>query len=187
MQAAARTGSQAYPPRPPKSERFPVNESATRERNTHTSPKRAFRGARRIAILTGVFLLIGGGAAVAYLTTTGTGSGSAANSNVVGTVQLTAHFAAGLTPGSAEAVTYTATNTTGSSLKVGTISHVVSTGGSGCLVSDFSIAPVVSNTVVPAGATNVSLTGTGTLTFADTALNQNACMGAVVLLTLTSN
>ncbi len=164
-----------------------MNESATRERNTHRSPKATFRGARRIAILTGAFLLIGGGAAVAYLSTTGAGSGSAANSSVVGTVQLTAHFAAGLTPGSAEAVTYTATNTSGSSLKVGTISQVVSTDRPLCLLSDFSIPPVASNTVVPAGATNVPLAGIGQLAFADTALSQNACMGAVVLLTLTSN
>lgn len=137
--------------------------------------------------LTCAFLVIGGGAAYAYWSTTGGGSGSAPNAASNGTVTLTATFAPGLTPGASETVTYTASNPGTSSLRIGTISHVVSTSDPLCLPADFTIGNVVSNTTVPAASTNFALAGTGTLTFADTAINQDLCKSATVTLTLTSN
>ncbi|MBC7443758.1 MAG: hypothetical protein H7311_14780 [Ramlibacter sp.] len=131
-------------------------------------------------------LLVGGGGAFAYWSTTGAGTGSSVNASANGTVTLTATFPTGLTPGGSRVVTFTGANPGTSSLQVGTITSLVSTAPVGCLAADFTIPAVVSNTRVPAGATATAL-GTGTLTFADTAVSQDACKGATVTLTLTSN
>jgi hypothetical protein len=141
---------------------------------------------KTVAGLTAAFLIIGGGA-YAFWTTTGGGTGTAPNAASNGTVTLIATFAPGLTPGGTATVTYTASNPGTSSLRVGTISHVVSTSDPLCLPADFTISNVVSNTTVPAGSTNFALAGTGTLAFADTGINQDLCKSATVTLTLTSN
>jgi hypothetical protein len=129
---------------------------------------------------------IGAGTAYAYWTTTGSGSGSATNASSNGTIVLHASFANGLTPGANETVTYTADNAGSSSLFVGTITPTVSTSVPGCLATDFTIAPTASNTTVPANTSAYNV-GTGNLAFADTALNQDDCKGAVITLTLASN
>jgi len=137
-----------------------------------------------------VIIAGGAGAAFAYWTTTGSGNGSAQNASSNGTITLHAAFADGLTPGASETVTYTADNPGSSSLYVGTITPTVSIDSAHatarCQASDFSIAPTVSNTRVVAGATGTAA-GTGTLAFADTGANQDACKGATVNLTLASN
>jgi hypothetical protein len=139
-------------------------------------------------VATTAALLVGGGAAFAYWTTLSAGSGDATNADSNGTLVLTANFTDGLAPGGTKSVTYTATNAGGtSSLRVGTIEHVVTTDDPACLPADFTIPDVVSNTTVPAGATNFALAGTGTLTFADTAINQDACKSATVVLTLSAD
>ncbi len=128
--------------------------------------------------------------AYAYWTTTGSGTGSATNASSNGTIVLHAAFAAGLTPGAAEAVTYTADNAGTSSLYVNTITPTVSIDGahvtSGCLVGDFTIPATASGTTVGPGLSGVAA-GSGTLTFANTAVNQDGCKGATVTLTLASN
>jgi hypothetical protein len=143
---------------------------------------------KALAVVTAVALLAGGGTAFAYWTTTGSGTGSATNASANGTIVLHAAFANGLTPGASQTVTYTADNAGTSSLYVGTITPTVSidAGHSGCLVGDFTIPATNSNTTVAAGASGVAA-GTGTLTFANTALNQDGCKGAIVTLTLASN
>lgn len=96
----------------------------------------------------------------------------------------------GLVPGASETVGYTADNTGSSSLQIGTITPTGSIDSAhataGCLASDFSISPTVSNTTVAAHSTGVAA-GSGTLTFADSAQNQDGCKGALVTLTLASN
>jgi hypothetical protein len=147
---------------------------------------------RKTAVAAGaaVVLAVGGGVAFAYWSTTGSGTGSAANASANGVVVLHAAFADGLTPGGSATVTYTADNDGSSSLSVGTITPTVSIDAAhvtaGCLVDDFTISPTTSNTTVPAHTSGVAA-GTGTLTFADTAVNQDGCKGAVVTLTLASN
>ena len=153
----------------------------------NTTPRtRKFASKKKIAIVTTALLLVGGGGAFAYWSTTGAGTGSAANAGSNGTIVLTATFAPGLTPGSERQVAFTGANAGTTDLQVGTITSVVSTTPSTCLATDFTIAPVLSNTTVEAGDTNVNL-GTGTLAFANSAINQDACKSATVTLTLTSN
>lgn len=135
----------------------------------------------------------GGGAAYAYWTTTGDGSGYAANSEGGGTVVLTAEFEGGLTPGNSVPVEYFAHNTTASGTRVFSVSPTVSVtlaeGATGVCDTDWftPTAPVVDGGVaVAAGAT--TLVSTGDLTFADSAtVDQSACKGATVTLTLTSD
>jgi hypothetical protein len=141
---------------------------------------------KTVAALTAALLIIGGGA-YAYWTTTSAGTGASPNASSNGTITLTATFATGLTPGSSAQVTYTAANPGTSKLFVGTISHVVTTSNAQCLPTDFTIANVVADTTVPAGSTNYAIPATGSLVFADTAINQDACKGATVTLTLTAN
>ena len=152
---------------------------STKKLNTRISKK-------TVAALTAALLIVGGGA-YAYWTTTSGGTGAAPNASSNGSLTLTATFPTGLTPGASATVTYTADNPGTSSLRVGTISHVVSTSNALCLPADFTIANVVSNTTVPAGSDDFAIAGTGTLAFADTAINQDACKGATVTLTLTAN
>lgn len=138
----------------------------------------------------GVLTVATAGGAYAYWSTTGSGTGSATAASANGTVVLHAAYANGLTPGANEQVSYTADNAGSSSLRVGTITPTVSIDADhvalGCLASDFTIPATLSNTTVPAGATGVDA-GTGTLSFADSAVSQDGCKGAIVTLTLASN
>ena len=128
-----------------------------------------------------------GGLAYAYWTTTGAGSGAATAASANGTLVLAASFpAATLVPGGSVVVSYTASNASTTDLQVGTVSAVVSSSVPGCLASDFSIAPVAENQVIAAGASNVALANTGTLSFANSAADQDACKGATITLTLSS-
>ena len=143
-----------------------------------------------VAFAVGTVIVAGAGAAFAYWTTTGSGTGSATNASSNGTITLHAAFAAGLTPGASQTVTYTADNGGTTSLRVTTITPTVSIDAThvtaGCLVGDFTIPATTSNTTVAAGASGTAA-GTGTLTFADTGVNQDGCKGATVTLTLASN
>lgn len=149
----------------------------------------------KVLAVAGALALVagGGGAAFAYWTTTGSGSGAAVNSTGGGTVSLTADFAGGLTPGATETVTYSATNATGSATRVFTVTPTVSTtladGVSGvCDPAWFSpLAPVVGGGVAVGPGTTV-VVSTGSLKFNDDpAVDQSACKGATVKLTLASN
>lgn len=143
---------------------------------------------KKIAAAAAAATIVGGGSlAFAYWTTTGagTGSGTAAASN--GTVVLSASFSSGaLYPGGSVPVTFTGANAGATDLYVGTISSVVSTSDVNCVPADFSIANVSSNTIVPAGATATSLGGSR-LVFVNTGANQDACKGATITLTVSSN
>jgi hypothetical protein len=138
-----------------------------------------------LAVAAASIVAIGGGTAFAYWTTTGSGSGSATNGTANGSLTLTAHFTDGLTPGATEAVNYTAANTGTSNLLVNNIHAVVSTSDPACLASDFTVPDTASGVNVPAGATATAV-GASTITFANTAVSQDACKGAVITLTLST-
>lgn len=129
----------------------------------------------------------GGGAAYAYWTTTGDGSGEATNSEGGGTVTLHAAFEGGLTPGDSRTVTYTADNADpNTSTQVGVLTASVSTDVAGCLQAWFDVTADTSNTTVAKNSTD-TIVGSGTLTFNDSAtVDQSACKGAVVTITVGS-
>jgi hypothetical protein len=148
------------------------------------------RFSKKALIATGTGAVVAmaiGGLALAYWTTTGSGTGSANNASANGSIVLHAGFAAGLTPGASEPVSFTADNAGTSSLQVGTVTSVVSTSDPLCLPADFTVPPALENQTIAAGQSGVALTNGSTITFADTAVNQDHCKGATITLTLSSN
>jgi hypothetical protein len=138
------------------------------------------------------------GVAYAYWTTSGSGTGSAANASSNGTVTLSASWAASaLYPGGSQTVTFYAANPGATDLYVGTVSldpetpWTVDGDHSGCVLTDFSLPPVIQNQTVPHGtlvSAPITLDDTGTISFANDLVNsQNACKGATVTAHLVSN
>ena len=147
------------------------------------------RGKKRalVAAVVAGLALIAAIAGYAYWTTTGSGTGTG-TAGTTSAIALHATFPAGIYPGGSETVTFTADNPNPGSVRVGTI-HLASVtfdaGHSGCSASDFSMADVPVNTEIASGS-GQSITPTGSLVFADTASNQDACKGATITLNLTS-
>ena len=145
--------------------------------------------------IAGVFLF--GGAAYAYFTNSGsgTGSGQVGTSSALTINATITPPSGGLVPGGPPApVTFSVNNAGTGNQLVGTI-HLVSveaftnvghtTAATTCAVSNFSLADVVANQNVPTGAT--SITAPGSLVFADSGINQDGCKNAYLLLTFSSN
>lgn len=154
--------------------------------------ERRFHMKKRTAgiVIAGAVVVATAGGAFAYWTTLGDGSGSATAASENGTVTLHAAVPNGLTPGASGKVTFTADNPGTSSLFVTTItlaSVTVDDKHAGCDVADFTMPDVASDTRVLAGAYGQPVDGVGTLTFADTKVNQDACKGAEITLHLTSS
>ena len=140
-----------------------------------------------LAVATGI--VGASGVAYAYWTTTGSGTGSASVASANGTVTLHASVAPGIYPGGSSEVTFTADNAGDTDLRVRTI-HLesVTADAVGCVVSDFTMADVASNTTVLHKTTGQAIAGTGTLVFANNPdASQDACKGATLTLNLTSN
>jgi hypothetical protein len=135
-------------------------------------------------------------AAVAYAYFTSTGSGTA--TATVGTssaVTIKGTVSGNLYPGASSTVTLTVDNPSSGKQRVGTVSlekitadaghstcSVVTTGGN----PDFTMADVVVNKTYGPGNAQ-AVTPTGSLTMNDTGVNQDACQGATLTLSLKSN
>ena len=147
-----------------------------------TLKKKMIAGAAVAALALGV-----AGGAFAYWTTTGAGSGSGTVASSNGTLVLHGLVDNGLTPGGSETVHFTADNLNTSSLQVGTI-HLsnLTTSDPLCLAADFGMLDVSSGQVIPASTSGVVISATGTMSMADTAVNQDHCQGATLTLTLSS-
>jgi hypothetical protein len=140
-----------------------------------TKKNKVLAAAGALALVAG-----GGGAAYAYWTTTGTGSGTGINSAGNGTVLLHATFAGGLAPGNAVSVAYTADNSSTTATRVGALTSSVTTSDpDNCLSDWFAVTSVTTNSLVAASTTGTSV-GAGTLTFLDSAVNQDACKSATI-------
>jgi hypothetical protein len=149
---------------------------------------------RVISALASLCVLAVAAGAYAYFTTSGSGTatatvGSSSAVTIKGTVT------GNLYPGSSSPVSLTVDNPSSGKQRVGTISlekitadaghstcSVVSTGGN----PDFTMANVVVDKTFPAG-NGQAVTPGGTLTMNDTGVNQDACQGATLTLTLKSN
>jgi hypothetical protein len=144
------------------------------------------RKKRALGVLSAIAVLAVAGIAVAYWTTTGSGEGSGKVAASNGTLVLHGSITEALTPGGKSAVTFTADNLGTSSLQVGTVHAVVSTNKLGCEPKDFTIADTEENQVIAKESSTVALTKDGSISMADTAVNQDACKGATITLTLSS-
>ena len=129
------------------------------------------------------------GIAVAYFTASGTGSGTA-SVGTVGDVTITdVTLPDTLYPGGSTSVRFTINNTSSDTAvsvdKVVADTRYGTTGVDGlprgCDPADFTFADVSVNTSIAASG---STTGTGTLRFANSNANQDACQGAAPVLHL---
>jgi hypothetical protein len=128
------------------------------------------------------------GAAIAYWTQAGSGTGTG-TVGTTGTVTLQGPVTAGIYPGGSTAVTLTASNSASAPVKVQTVSMAsiaVDAGHSTCNTADFTMPTVTENTSLAGNAVTQPLTANGVLTMANTAANQDACKGATLTLTLSS-
>jgi hypothetical protein len=149
---------------------------------------RIFTKKRVIVVLGLVGAMAIAGVAVAYWTGGGSGSGSA-GVGTSGSVTLTGTVSPGISPGTSKPVSFTAANATTSPIRVTTVhldSVAVDAGHSTCVTADFTMADVTENHQVPAGATVEPLPTNGSLVYANTAVNQDACKNATLTLTLSS-
>ncbi|KIC69427.1 hypothetical protein [Pseudarthrobacter phenanthrenivorans] len=130
---------------------------------------------------------VGGGAAYAYWSTTGSGNGSAVASSTTSPVTINVTVDPGVAPGTPKTITYTAANPNANNTQVTLANPVVTTSDAGCLPGWFSATVPGGPTNVPANATTTPL-GTGTLTLNDDpAVKQDACKGATITVTVGSN
>lgn len=151
-------------------------------------------GKRALTALGCTIALAAGGAAIAYFTSSGSGTGTAAVGSS-SAVTLHASISSSLYPGSSSPVTFTVDNPSSGSQRVGTItlsSISVDAGHSGCSTTlgggnpDFTMSPVTVNKVFAPG-NGQSVTPSGTLTMNETGVNQDACQSATLTLNLTNN
>ena len=149
---------------------------------------------RRVVVSAVVLTLaIASSVAYAYWTSTGAGSGTANAATPVGTLTLHAAGFTGIYPGGSKTVTFTADNAMGTDGYVATIVFgSVTSSVPACQTmltanpGQFTMATVTSNTVVPNGASGLALTGSGTLSWTNLAVDQSACKGAALTLNVTS-
>jgi hypothetical protein len=155
---------------------------------------RKFIKRRKLIVATCVTLLVIVGSAVAYWTTTGsgtgtatTGTGSAVSVTQVGTVT-------GLVPGgAAQAVDFTVTNPKSTPQYVTSVTYSIASiqtspgvAAVGCSAADFTLVqPNAIAADLPAGASTFSPSG-ATLAMIDSATNQNGCKNVTVNLTFAS-
>jgi hypothetical protein len=145
--------------------------------------KRLLTGLSVVAVLGAM------GGAYAYWTNAGSGSATGTVGSP-GTITLAGTVAAGLVPGGSEPVTLTASNSGSAPIKLQAIKLVsisVDALHSTCVTADFTMPEVTENESIPGDASNHSLPNTGALSYANTAVSQNACIGATLTLTLASS
>jgi hypothetical protein len=147
---------------------------------------------RRLVALVGVVaVLAAAGAAVAYFTSTGTGSATA----TVGTssaLTVNGTPSGSLYPGASATVNFTASNPSPGHEYLATI-HLASLtvdsshATAGCSATWFSMPDVTANQDIPSGtgAGSTTVTATGSLSMSNSG-NQDACQGATLTLNFTT-
>jgi hypothetical protein len=148
---------------------------------------------KKVAALGVIALLMAGGAAYAYWTNGGTGSGTAAtDSSLPITVNQTSTIT-GLAPGAtAQVLSGDFDNPNASAVLVAHVDATITsvTGGTGgCAVGDYTLAgfpAVVGLPTVAPGSASGTWTG-GTIQMVETGANQDNCQGATVHIDYTSD
>jgi hypothetical protein len=152
-------------------------------------------GKKRVfAVLSGIGVLAIAAGAYAYFSTTGSGTATATVGSSSALV-IKGSVTGNLYPGTSSPVSLTIDNSSTGKQRVGSITlekitpdaghsscSVVTTGGN----PDFAMAEIVVNKVFGPGA-GQAVTPNGSLTMNDTGVNQDACQGATLTLTLKSN
>jgi hypothetical protein len=145
---------------------------------------------RKLKVALGATLIpaVLAGAAFAYYTSTGAGTGSATAGDSTAVV-LHGTVATTLYPGTSSSVTFTVDNPSDGHQLVNVItlaSVTTDASHSSCVLTDFTMPPVTANQDVASG-NGIAITATGTITMANTGTSQDACRNAPLTLNLTSN
>ena len=131
-------------------------------------------------------LLVGGGVAFAYWTTTGSGNGSAAAGTSSAVVVTQTNTVTGLYPnGPAQDINLNIANSNASAQYLAKVAVSVSgTDTPGCTDKDFTVTDATIGAEVPSGATNAyaGSTSGASIKMKDTAGNQDACKNATITL-----
>jgi hypothetical protein len=124
------------------------------------------------------------GAAFAYWTSSGTGSGSVATGTTVGVTVVQTTVVTGMYPGEAAIpLVGNFTNTNSGPVKVGTVTATLGTLPTGCVAGDFTITGSgVVNAEIPSGTAQGAWSGIS-IQMNDTAVNQDGCKIQTVPLT----
>lgn len=128
------------------------------------------------------------GAAFAYYTSTGSGTGSATAGTSTAVV-LHGTVADTLYPGTSSSVSFTVDNPSNGHQYVNVItlaSVTTDVAHAACVVADFSMPNVTAAQDVASG-NGTAIIATGTITMANTSTSQDACRNAPLTLNLTSN
>ena len=152
------------------------------------------RSKRRRAVVFGlVAALVVAGGAIAFWTSTGTGSGTASVGTDSGLTITGVAFGNALYPGTRSPVSFTITNSSpNSAITVAQVMADTSFGTNGitglpggCDPADFSFPNYTVNQSIPASGTlNVTVPTAGGLALSNTASNQDACKNASPVLHL---
>ena len=131
-------------------------------------------------------LLVGGGVAFAYWTTTGSGTGSAAAGTSSAVVVTQTNPVTGLYPGGLpQDINLNIANSNSAAQRLETVAiSVSSTSDAGCTAADFTVTDATIGAEVPSGATNAyaGSTSGASIKMKDTAGNQDACKNATITL-----
>lgn len=129
-------------------------------------------------------LLVGGGVAFAYWTTTGSGTGSAASGTSSPVTVTQTNTITGLYPGGpAQDINLNIANSNDAAQYLAKVAvSVDSTTDQNCTAADFTVTDATIGAEVPSGATNAyagSSTG-ATIKMNDTSSNQDACKNVTI-------
>jgi hypothetical protein len=132
-----------------------------------------------------VIVAAGTGAAYAYWSSTGGGSGTASVGAGTNDLVAAGDASTALVPGGSSAIDFTITNTnTTTSEHYTSVTYSIDTGVVGCLASDFTISGLPGAATIAAGATAHTA---ATIAMADTGVSQDACKSADLAITYTIN
>jgi hypothetical protein len=132
-------------------------------------------------------VLVGGGVAVAYWTTTGAGTGTATAGTTSAFTITQTNSPTGLYPGGpAQNLSISVTNPGTSAAQISTVAATAtSTDKVGCDAADFAVAvnPIATTPIAPGAS--VAFPNVATVALTNTASNQDACKNAVVTISYT--
>ena len=140
---------------------------------------------KRILVgLSTIAVLATAGIALAYFTSSGTGTGTASVGTVADVTIDPVTIADVLYPGTSSSVAFTINNSSDTAVKVDKVvadSPAITGLPAGCEAADFTFDDVSVAADVPAGG---SVSGSGSLAMENTAVSQDACQGASPVLHL---
>lgn len=149
---------------------------------------------KRVALVTAALLIVSAGAAFAYWTVGGSGTGTAATGTSTDIVVVQTSVVTDMYPGdTAQTLSGTFTNNNTGPIYVGTVTASIDTVDKAgdapagtCDATDYTLADAAMtvDAEVPAGSDAGAWTG-ATIKFNDKATNQDACKGATVNLAYT--